>query len=184
MGPLFLRLIFYMITGALLALISWSTISHSAVTGDYALSLLLMGMMFCIVGQFFVDRLRPEVAPKDFHSTRLWKMPHTTNTGGLWLRVGFNTLLNIAFYTALAFALVLFTTAQPLFMVLLGALFLLRMPHLYWSMRGRYESVVDSESAVLRYRGGSRTNRRIRWLVPVGMAGLGSGIAAIGMLLG
>ena len=77
MGPLFLRLIFYMITGALLALISWSTISHSAVTGDYALSLLLMVMMFCIVGQFFVDRLRPEVAPKDFHSTRLWKMPHT-----------------------------------------------------------------------------------------------------------
>ncbi len=173
-----------MITGVLLASISWSTISHSAVTGDYVLSLLLLGMMFYVVGQFFVDRLRPEVAPQDFHDTRPWNTPYTTTTGGLWLRVGFNTLLNIAIYTALAFALILLTTARPAFMVLLGTLFLIRMPHLYWSMRGRYDSVTDSESAVLQYRGGSPMDRRTRWLVPMGMAGLGSGIAAIGMLLG
>ncbi len=184
MGPLFLRMIFYLVTGVLLASISWSTISHSAVTGDYLLSLLLLGMMFYVVGQFFVDRLRPEVAPQDFHDIRPWKTPYTTTTGGLWLRVGFNTLLNIAIYAALAFALILLTTARPAFMLLLGMLFLIRVPHLYWSMRGRYENVADSESAVLQYRGGSRMDRRTRWLVPIGMAGLGSGVAAIGMLLG
>ncbi len=184
MGPLFLRLLFYLVTGVLLASISWSTISHSAVTGDYLLSFILMGMMFYVVGQFFVDRLRPEVAPQDFHDTRLWNTPYTTTTGGLWLRVGFNTLLNVAIYTALAFALILLTTARPAFMVLLGTLFVIRIPHLYWSMRGRYDSVADSESAVLQYRGGSQMDRRTRWLLPVGMAGLGSGIAAIGMLLG
>ncbi len=83
MGPLFLRLIFYMVTGVLLASISWSTISHSAVTGDYLLSFILLGMMFYVVGQFFVDRLRPEVAPHDFHDTRLWKTPHKDNDGGI-----------------------------------------------------------------------------------------------------
>ncbi|MCY4652309.1 MAG: hypothetical protein OXC95_04005 [Dehalococcoidia bacterium] len=184
MGPLFLRLIFYMVTGVLLASISWSTISHSAVTGDYLLSFILLGMMFYVVGQFFVDRLRPEVAPHDFHDTLPWKTPHRTTMGGLWLRVGFNTLLNIAIYTALAFALILLTTARPAFMVLLGTLFVIRIPHLYWSMRGRYDSVTDSESAVLQYRGGSQTDRRTRWLLPIGMAGLGSAVAAIGMLLG
>ena len=184
MGPLFLRLIFYLVIGVLLASISWSTISHSAVTGDYLLSFILLAMMFYVVGQFFVDRLRPEVAPQDFHATRPWKTPHTTTMRGLWLRVGFNTLLNIAIYTALAFALVLLTTARPAFMVLLGTLFVIRMPHLYWSMRGRYDSVTDSEGAVLQYRGGSQMDRRTRWLLPVGMAGLGSGIAAIGMILG
>ena len=70
MGPLFLRLIFYLVTGVLLASISWSTIFHSAVTGDYLLSFILLGMMFYVLGQFFVDRLRPEVAPHDFHSSR------------------------------------------------------------------------------------------------------------------
>ena len=176
-----------MITGVILAAVSWSTISHSAVTGDYLLSLLLLGMMFYVVGQFFVDRLRPEDAPHDFHPTRIWKLPHTTTTGGLRLRVGFSALLNVAVYTALASVLVLTTTARPAFMALLGTLFLIRIPHLYWSMRGRYESVTDSGSksrSALQYRGGSRTDRRTRWLVPIGMAGLGSGIAAIGMILG
>ena len=113
--------------------------------------------------------------------------PHTTTTGGLWLRVGFSTLLNLAIYTALASALVFLTTAQPAFMALLGALFLIRIPHLYWSMRGRYESVADSRSEsrnVLRYRGDSRMDRRTRWLLPIGMAALGSAVAAIGTLLG
>ena len=174
---------FYLVTGVLLASISWSTISHSAVTGDYLLSFILLGMMFYVVGQFFVDRLRPEVALKDFHANRLWKTPYTTTMVGLWLRVGFNTLLNLATYTVLAFALVLLTTARPAFMVMLGTLFVIRIPHLYWSMRGRYESVADSEDIsrnVLQYRGGSRVDQKTRWIVPMGMAGLGSGIAAIG----
>lgn len=171
----------------LLASISWSAISHSSVTEDYLLSFILLGVMFYVIGQFFVDRLRPEVAPQDFHPTRLWKTPHTTTTGGLWLRIGFSSLLNLAIYTALASVLVLTTTAQPAFMALLGALFLLRIPHLYWSMRGRYERVTNSMSEsrnVLRYRGDSRMDRRTRWLLPIGMAALGSAVAAIGMLLG
>ena len=184
MGPLFLRLTFYLVTGVLLASISWSTISHSAVTGDYLLSFILLGMMFYVVGQFFVDRLRPEVVPQDFHATRPWKTPYTTTTGGLWIRVGFNALLNVAIYTGLASLLVLLTTARPAFMVLLGTLFVIRVPHHYWSMRGRYDSVADPESAVLQYRGGSEMDRRTRWLLPMGMAGLGASIAAIGMLLG
>ena len=61
----------------------------------------------------------------------------------MWFRVGFNTLLNIAIYIALASALILLTTARPAFMVLLGALFLVRVPHLYWSIRGRYDSVAN-----------------------------------------
>ena len=139
--------------------------------------------MFYVVGQFFVDRLRPEVAPHDFHATRLWKIPHTTTTGGLWLRVGFNTLLNIAIYTTLAFTLIFLTTAQPAFMVLLGTLFPLRMPHLYWSTRSRYEEGREGEGTELRYKGGSALNRRTTWLTPTLMAGVGIILATLGMLL-
>ena len=168
--------------------ISWSTISHSQLTGDYVLSFILLGMMFYVFGQFFVDRWRPEDGPRDIHATKLWKVPQTTTPGGLWLRVGFNTLVSIGVYSALAFLLVLATSAQPAFMVLLGTLFLLRMPHLYWSMRGRYERVLVPNSMnasrnVLTYRGGSQMDRRARWLVPMGMAVLGALFAGAGMFL-
>ncbi len=181
-------MIFYAIAGVLLSSISWSTISHSAVTGDYVLSFILLGMMFYVVGQFCVDRWRPEVGPQDFHATRLWRIPQTTTPGGLWLRVGFNTLVSIGVYSALASLLVLATTAQPAFMVLLGTLFLLRMPHLYWSMRGQYErvSVANSMNAsrnVLTYKGGSQMDRKDRWLIPIGMAILGAILAGAGMFL-
>jgi hypothetical protein len=43
------RIFFYLIAGIILASISWSTIEHSAVTGDYVLSVILLGMMFFIV---------------------------------------------------------------------------------------------------------------------------------------
>ena len=134
-----LRTLFYLAAGSILASITWSAIEHSAVTGDYILSVILLGMMFFIIGQFFVDRWRPEYGPGDFHPTRLWKMPRETTRSGLWLRVGFKTLVGIAIFSGLAVPLVLLTTARPAFMVLLGALFLLRIPHLYWSMRSRYE---------------------------------------------
>ena len=187
-SPMLLRMIFYAITGVLLSSISWSTISHSAVTGDYVLSFILLGMMFYVVGQFCVDRWRPEDGPQDFHPTRLWKIPQTTTPGGLWLRVWFNTLLSIGVYSALASLLVLATTAQPPFMVLLGTLFLLRMPHMYWSMRGRYERVSVGSSTnpsrgVLTYRGGSQIDRRARWVIPIGMAILGAVLAGAGMFL-
>ena len=51
-----LRMGFYVIAGTILASITWSTIGHWAVTGDYILSAILLGMMFFIIGQFFVDR--------------------------------------------------------------------------------------------------------------------------------
>ena len=78
-------------TGVLLSSITWSAINHSAVTGDYALSVVLLGMMFFIVGQFFVDRWRPEYGEKDFHPGKLWKMPRTTTRGGLWRQAAFST---------------------------------------------------------------------------------------------
>ena len=183
-----LRLIFYVIVGVLLSSISWSTVSHSAVTGDYLLSLILLGMMFYVFGQFCVDQWRPEYGPQDFHADKLWKMPQTTTAGGLWLRVGFSTLFSLGVYSGLACLLVLATTAEPAFMVLLGTLFLLRMPHMYWSLRGRYErvSVTNSTNAarnVLTYSGGSRMNRKARWLIPTGMAIVGATLAGAGMLL-
>ena len=157
-------------------------------TGDYVLSFILIGMMFYVVGNFFVDRWRPADSPQDLHPTKLWKIPQTTTPGGLWLRVVFNTLVSIVIYSALASLLVLATTAHPAFMVLLGALFLLRMPHLYWSMHGRYDkvSVTHSMNAtrnVLTYRGGSQIDRRARWLIPIGMAIVGAILAGAGMIL-
>ena len=186
--PMLLRIIFYTITGMLLALISWSTISHSAVTGDYVLSFVLLGMMFYVVGQFCIDRWQPEDHPQDFHPARLWRIPRTTTLHGIWLRAGFEALLGLLVYSALATVLVLVTTAQPAFMVLLGGLFLVRVPHLYWSMRGRYELVTVEDSKgdgrqVLKYRGGSLVGRRARWLIPVTMAGVGAILAAAGMLM-
>ena len=156
-------------------------------TGDYVLSFILLGMMFYVLGQFCVDRWRPEDGPQDFHATKLWKIPQTTTPRGLWLRVGVNTLLSILAYSALASLLVLTTTAQPAFMALLGALFLLRIPHLYWSMRGRYEqaSIANSTNgsrSVLTYRGGSQMDRKARWLIPIAMAIVGAVLAGAGGL--
>ena len=45
MGQQFLRTLFYLVSGSVLASITWSTIEHSAVTGDYILSVILLGMM-------------------------------------------------------------------------------------------------------------------------------------------
>lgn len=177
-----LRTGFYLVAGTILASITWSTIEHSAVTGDYILSVILLGMMFFIVGQFFVDRWRPEYGPGDFHSTKLWKMPRDTTRSGLWLRVGFRTLVSVAIFSALAVILVLMTTARPAFMVLLGALFVLRIPHLYWSMRSRYEEARDGEGIELRYQGGSALSRRTIWLTPTLMAGAGALLATLGAL--
>ena len=184
-GQLLLKMAFYLIAGVLLASITWSTIEHSRVTGDYILSVILLSMMFFIVGKFCVDRWRPEYGDGDFHPTRLWKTPRETTRAGLWLRVGFRTLASVVIYGVLASLLVLTTTARPSFMILLGTLFLLRAPHMYWSMRGRYE--VDQEAncrRVLRYEGGSRMDRRAKWLTPIGMASLGVVIAAVGILAG
>ena len=177
------RTLFYLAAGSILASITWSTIEHSAVTGDYLLSVILLGMMFFIIGQFFVDRWRPEYGPGDFHPTKLWKMPRETSRSGLWLRVGFRTLTGVAIFSGLATLLVLLTTARPAFMVLLGALFLLRIPHLYWSMRSRYEEARDAEGAELRYRGGSALSRSTIWLTPTLMAGAGAVLATLGALL-
>ena len=176
------RMGFYLATGSVLASISWSTIEHSAVTGDYVLSVILLGMMFFIIGQFFVDRWRPEYYDSDFHPTRLWKTPRETTRSGLWLRVGFRTLAGVGIFSVLAGVLVLTTTARPAFMVLLGALFVLRIPHLYWSMRSRYEEARDAEGVELHYRGGSELSRRTIWLTPTLMAGAGAVLATLGTL--
>ena len=125
-----LKLSFYLVTGVILSAITWGTLSHSAVTGDYALSVILLVMMFFIVGKFFVDRWQPEHGPKDFHSSKLWKMPRATTSAGLWLRVGFSTAAHVTAYAVLASILVLTTTARFPFMILLGSLFILRIPHL------------------------------------------------------
>ena len=121
---------FYGITGVLLSSITWSTIAHSAVTGDYLLSFILLGMMFYIMGQFCVDRWYPQESLDDLGPRRLWQVPERTTPRGLWLRVGFHTLLNIGVYSILSCILVLITTARVEFMLLLGSLFLLRAPHL------------------------------------------------------
>ncbi len=180
-----LRMGFYVIAGTVLASITWSTIEHSAVTGDYILSVILLGMMFFIIGQFFVDRWRPEYGPGDFHPTRPWKTPRETTRSGLWLRVGFVTLISVVVYSVLASLLVSLTTARPAFIVLLGALFLLRIPHLYWSMRSRYEEARDGDghTSELRYLGGSALSRRTIWLTPTLMAGVGAVLATVGALL-
>ena len=182
------RNLFYLFAGFILATITWSAIKHSAVTDDPVLAIALLAMMFFIVGKFFVDRWRPEYSDKDFHPNKIWKMPYTTTRNGLWLRVGFNTLMGVTVYTALSTLLILTTTAQPEFMVLLGVLLILRIPHLYWSMRGRYERI-DAEdasvatSAILRYRGGSEMHRRAFLLTPTLMSTAGVALAAVGVLL-
>ena len=185
---MFLKMSFYTMAGLVLSSISWGTISHSAVTGDFVLSFILLGMMFYVMGKFFVDRWRPADSPQDLHDTKPWKLPQETTPAGLWLRVGINTLFNIGVYSVLAFLLVITTTANHVFMILLGSLFLLRMPHLYWSMRGRYErvSVRNSSNATrnsLKYRGGSQVDRKARWLIPMGMAIVGATLAGAALLV-
>ena len=183
-----LKTIFYMIAGTLLASISWGSIEHSVVTGDHALAVFVMGMMFFIVGKFFVDRWRPVYGPDAFHPDRLWKMPQTATRHGLWCRVGFSTFVGTAMFTAIASVLVLTTTAEPPFMILLGSLLALRIPYLYWSMRSRYESItIDCQNGIgrpeFRYKGGSGLPGVTFWLVPALMASLGALIAVIGLQL-
>ena len=143
-----LKMTFYAITGVLLAAITWSTIAHSAVTGDYLISFILLGMMFYIVGQFCVDRWYPEEGLDDLGPRRLWRLPERTTSHGLWLRVGFHTLLNVGVYSILSCILVLITTARVESMLLLGSLFLLRAPHLYWSLRGRYARATSRDGTL------------------------------------
>ena len=182
------KFLFYLIAGFILASITWSAIKHSSVTDDPVLAIALLGMMFFIIGKFFVDRWRPEYGDKDFHSRKLWKMPYETTRSGLWLRVGFRTMIGAAAYAALATLLVLTTTAQPPFMALLSLLLMLRIPHLYWSMRSRYEQTdsIDetvSSHAGLRYKGGSDLHRRALWLTPTLMSAVGVVLAVTGVLL-
>jgi len=182
------KILFYLWAGFILASITWSAIKHSAVTDDPILALALLGMMFFIIGKFFVDRWRPEYGEKDFHPGKLWKMPRATTHGGLWLRVAFSTVLGLIVYAALTSALVLTTTAQPAFMVLLGMLLVLRIPHLYWSMRGRYEltQITDKSGttrSVLHYTSGSSMRSRSFWLTPTLMSAAGVALAAAGVLL-
>lgn len=54
-----LKMNFYVTAGTILASISWGAIEHSVVTGDYILAVFVMGMMFFIIGKFFVDRCDP-----------------------------------------------------------------------------------------------------------------------------
>ena len=184
-SQLLLKMSFYLVTGILLSSITWSALAHSAVTGDYALSVILLGMMFYVAGQFFIDRWQPGHAPQDFHPTKLWKTPHATTRAGLWLRVAFSAAAHIAVYALLASLLVLTTTARFPFMITLGSLFILRIPHLYWTMRGYYESASrEGDDGQLRYKGGSTVHRRTRWLLPTGMACVGVGVAAIGIIAG
>lgn len=188
MDKLPLKMAFYSITGVLLSSITWSTVSHSVVTGDYLLSFILLGMMFYIVGQFCVDRWYPEDSLDDLGPKRLWKVPERTTPRGLWLRVGFHTLLNIGVYSVLSCVLVLITTARVEFMLLLGSLFLLRAPHLYWSLRGRYAQATSTDGAlaskpVLIYSVGAEVDRGARWVIPLGMSAVGALVAAAGLFL-
>lgn len=127
-------------------------------------------------------------ATKDFHPSKLWKMPRATANGGLWLRVGFSTMPGLFVYAALAAALVLATTVQPMFMVLLGMLLVLRIPHLYWSMRGRYEltQITDKSGitrSVLHYTSGSSMRSHAFWLTPTLVSAAGGALPAAGVLL-
>ena len=54
-SQLLLKMIFYLTTGVILASISWSTISHSRVTGDYVLGIILLGAMFFMVAMYAVS---------------------------------------------------------------------------------------------------------------------------------
>ena len=71
MTQTFLKTGFYMITGTLLASISWGSIEHSVVTGDDTLGIVVMGLMLFIIGKFFVDRWRPAYGPGAFHPDKL-----------------------------------------------------------------------------------------------------------------
>lgn len=188
MTQISLKMTFYVIAGTVLASVSWGSINHSVVTGDYVLAVIVMGMMFFIVGKFFVDRWRPAHGPDAFHPDRPWKIPYTTTRRGLWLRVGFSTSLGVCIFAIIASVLVLSTTAQPPFMVLLGLLLVLRIPHLYWSLRSRYEVMPAEVSArdvvpVLRYKGGSELNGVAFWLVPVLLSSVGALLAILGVLI-
>ena len=188
MTQTFLKTGFYMIAGTLLASISWGSIEHSVVTSDHALAVFVMGMMFFIIGKFFVDRWRPVYGLDAFHPDRLWKIPQTATRRELWYRVGFSTFVGTITFTVIAAVLVLSTTAEPPFMILLGSLLVLRIPYLYWSMRNRYEIITFEcqnglDQPALRYKGGSGLHGMAFWLVPAIMSLAGALIALVGLQL-
>lgn len=188
MSHLLLKMIFYMTTGVIMASISWSTISHSRVTGDYVLAIILLGAMFFIVGMFIVDRCQPKLSERDFHPTKPWKTPYVTTRRGLWKRVAFITLSSMALYGILGLALLWTTTAQLPFLIMLGTLFLLRVPHLYWSMRGRYEMLGEESDysytpGSLVYLEQSNVGRFVKLVGPSAMAVFGAGLAGFGFIL-
>ena len=98
----------------------------------------------------------------------------------IWVRVSFITLMSLALYSILGSVLVWTTTARPPFLIMLGALFLLRVPYLYWSMRGRYALASGASGAnrpieSLVYRGEASVNRLVKVLGPTVMAVFGNG---------
>ena len=97
-----LKMRFYMVAGILLASITWSSIEHSVVSGDDTLGIVVMGLMFFIIGKFFVDRWRPVYGADAFHPDRLWKIPQMATRRELWYRVGFSTFVGATTFTSTA----------------------------------------------------------------------------------
>ena len=164
MTQTFLKTGFYMIAGTLLASISWGSIEHSVVTGDRVLAVFVMGMMFFIIGKFFVDQWRPVYGPDAFRPGKLWKIPQTAPRRELWYRVGFSTFVGTTTFTIISAVLVLTTTDEPPFMILLGSLLALRIPYLYWSMRSRYEPItIERQNCQGRRHFGACRDRGLRF---------------------
>ena len=72
--------------------------------------------------------------------------------------------------------------------MMLETLFLLRVPHLYWSMRGRYEMVGEESGGdyapgSLVYLGQSNVGRLVKLVGPSAMAVFGAGLAGFGFIL-
>ena len=74
---------------------------------------------------------------------------------------------------------------RPPFLIML---FLLRVPYLYWSMRGRYALASGASGAnrpieSLVYRGEASVNRLVKVLGPTVMAVFGAVLAGFGFLI-
>ena len=129
--------------------------------------------------EFGVRRYFEHRTPKDkFHILQPWRIPDPATRRDLLGRAGFDALLYLPLYIALAvfLAVVAELSAVLIGVTAMGVLVVIFVKR-YWRMRRQYETALNrgqekGHGGHLSYVGPSDLNRNERWTIGVATAGL------------
>ena len=160
----------YIALGLLLVLffvpMTWSLVSRSVDSGDYALDVFFGGAFLLIVGILFLKHWQPRVSFQTldgrtsvkfgFDRRQHGERPYTTTSHALWLRAALASLVGAAVVFWLHHRLGFGTPLAGASVLLVG------IPFEYRRLRRQYESVQTRDDATvhLRYKGPSKMSWR------------------------